>query len=84
MDKTYISIPEAAKILGVHRQAVFNMVKKGKLAAIRIGKNYAIAKDDLAGIKIRPRKSSRIKEIERGVKKVVAEYGQALKMLGED
>ena len=84
MSKIYISIPEAAQILGVHRQAVFNMVKKGKIAAMRIGKNYAIAKEDLVGLSVRKRKTSRSKQIERGVKKVVSQYGEALKMLGED
>ena len=84
MNKTYISIPQAARHLGVHRQAVFNMVKKGKLAAVRIGRNYAVAQEDLKGVHIRKRSSSRSKQIERGVRKVVSEYGEALKMLGED
>ena len=84
MNKTYISIPQAAQILGVHRQAVFNMVKKGKLAATRIGRKYAIAKKDLEDLHVHRCASSRVEQIKRGVKKVVSEYGEALKMLGED
>lgn len=38
----YLSIPEAAARLGVSRIAVFKKVKKGRIAAIRIGRNWAI------------------------------------------
>ena len=40
--KDFFSIPEAAGILGVSRIAVFKKVKKGQLAAIRIGRNWAV------------------------------------------
>lgn len=38
----FISVPEAAKILGISRIAVFKKVKKGEISAIRIGRNWAI------------------------------------------
>ncbi|OGS52289.1 MAG: hypothetical protein A3J79_03285 [Elusimicrobia bacterium RIFOXYB2_FULL_62_6] len=38
----FLSIPEAAARLGVTRIAVFKKVKKGQIAAIRIGRNWAI------------------------------------------
>ncbi|MBI4801702.1 MAG: helix-turn-helix domain-containing protein [Elusimicrobia bacterium] len=41
-EKTFLSVPEAAKILGITRIAVFKQVKKNRLAAIRIGRNWAI------------------------------------------
>ena len=41
--REFLSIPEAAALLGVSRIAVFKKVKKGQLAAIRIGRNWAIA-----------------------------------------
>ncbi|MBU2574993.1 MAG: helix-turn-helix domain-containing protein [Elusimicrobia bacterium] len=41
-EKPFLSIPEAAKILGITRIAVFKQVKKSRLAAIRIGRNWAI------------------------------------------
>lgn len=42
-DREFLSIPEAAAILGISRIAVFKKVKKGRLPAIRIGRNWAIA-----------------------------------------
>jgi excisionase family DNA binding protein len=42
MAKEYLSIPEAAIVLGLSRIAVFKQVKKGKLPAIRIGRNWAV------------------------------------------
>lgn len=41
-ESPFLSIPEAAARLGVTRIAVFKQVKKGRLAAIRIGRNWAI------------------------------------------
>ncbi|OGS13039.1 MAG: hypothetical protein A2234_09565 [Elusimicrobia bacterium RIFOXYA2_FULL_58_8] len=42
MAKEYLSVPEAAVRLGISRIAVFKRVKKGQLAAIRIGRNWAV------------------------------------------
>ena len=41
-EKEYYSVPEFAKKLGISRIAVFKRVKKGKISAIRIGRNWAI------------------------------------------
>lgn len=41
-DRQFLSIPEAAALMGVSRIAVFKKVKKGQLSAIRIGRNWAI------------------------------------------
>lgn len=40
--KEFLSIPEAAVLLGISRIAVFKKVKKAQLPAIRIGRNWAI------------------------------------------
>lgn len=42
MAKEYLSIPEAAAVLGISRIAAFKQVKKGRLPAIRIGRNWAV------------------------------------------
>lgn len=47
----FLSIPEAAAMLGVSRIAVFKQVKKGRLSAIRIGRNWAVP----AGALTKPR-----------------------------
>ncbi|MCX5786011.1 MAG: helix-turn-helix domain-containing protein [Elusimicrobia bacterium] len=43
MAKDFFSLPEAAAILGISRIAVFKKVRKGQVAAIRVGRNWAIA-----------------------------------------
>ena len=42
MAQEYLSIPQAAAVLGLSRIAVFKRVKKGSLPAIRIGRNWAV------------------------------------------
>ena len=42
-NREFRSIPEAAAVLGISRIAVFKKVKKGQLAAIRIGRNWAVS-----------------------------------------
>lgn len=42
-----LSIPEAAAILGVSRIAVFKRVKSGAIPAFRVGRSWAIAREDL-------------------------------------
>ena len=42
MAREYYSIPEAAARLGLSRIAVFKKVKKGRLEAIRVGRNWAV------------------------------------------
>lgn len=40
--REFLSLPEAAALLGVSRIAVFKKVKRGQLAAIRVGRNWAV------------------------------------------
>ena len=42
MAREYYSRPEAAARLGLSRIAVFKQVKKGRLQALRIGRNWAV------------------------------------------
>lgn len=84
MEKEYITIPELAKILGITRIAVFKKVKNGQIKAIKIGRNYAIAKKYVDGIIGRALREEDKKEIDAAVKKTVREYGETLKLLGKD
>jgi len=84
MEKRYISTVEAAKILGMTRTAVLKRIKAGTLKAEKIGRNYAIAKDDLpinhGGVLTDEKKEV----IKKAVEKTVQEYGETLKMLGKE
>ena len=83
-NKKYISIPEAAKLLGLTRQSVYLKVKNNQIKAVKIGRNYAIPTHRLFG-KLRSilkeEDKDRIKKI---VKRVVSEYGEALRLLGSE
>ncbi len=81
--KKYLSTAEAAKILGISTVAVFKKIKNGTLPAQRIGKNYAIDPADL-GLKGGRVSKKTEKQITQAVKRVVAEYGEALKKLGKE
>ena len=41
-EKIFLSVPEAAEVLGITRIAVFKKVQKNQIEAIRIGRNWAI------------------------------------------
>ena len=47
-DTDYLSIMEAARLLGITRMAVYNRIRKGQLAAERVGRHFVIARDALA------------------------------------
>ena len=46
-ERTYYTIRELAKMLRVDARTVRNWIKRGDLVAIRLGKRYRIAAEDL-------------------------------------
>ncbi|MFI7638408.1 helix-turn-helix domain-containing protein [Nonomuraea sp. NPDC049400] len=42
------TVEQAARLLGLHVKTVRNYVRDGRLPAVRVGKQYRIAKEDLA------------------------------------
>jgi excisionase family DNA binding protein len=82
--KDFLSIAELAEILGISRIAVYKKVKTGLIKAIRIGRSYAIPSKgvaDLLGVELGPQDKQ---IIDRAVDKTVKEYGEVLKMLGNE
>lgn len=47
----FITLPEAARLLGVSRQGVWQMVKRGKLTAINIGSGHTDYRVPVAAVK---------------------------------
>jgi len=80
----YLTIAELAEILGISRIAVYKRVKKGQIKAIRIGRSYAIPRENISGIIGEKLSKKGKEEIDRAVKKTVREYGKVLKMLGRE
>ncbi|MDP3920572.1 MAG: helix-turn-helix domain-containing protein [Candidatus Omnitrophota bacterium] len=83
MDYEYMSIPEFAKCLGVSRIAVYKRVKSGHIEAKRIGRNFAIPKKCLAQSVGGELDEAGRRELDRGVKRVFAEYGGVVRLMGE-
>lgn len=84
-NKEFISTIELAKILGVSRVTVFNKIKKGEIKAVKVGRNFVIKKKDLNNAPDRHVLSvGEKKQIKKAVKKIVGEYGETLKLLGNE
>jgi excisionase family DNA binding protein len=82
-NKKFLSTTELAKILNISRIAVYKRIKSGKIKAIRVGRNFVIAKKDLGGVLEGELTDKGKLEIEKAVKKTVKEYGETLKLLGK-
>jgi excisionase family DNA binding protein len=54
MSQELYSVEEIAKLLNLHVRTVRNYVREGKLKAVRIGKQYRIAREDLEALTGRP------------------------------
>ncbi len=83
-DKKYYSAPEVAKLLGVSRVAIFKKIKSGQIQAEKIGRNYAIPKEEYEAILGLFVPEHRKKDIENAVDRVIKKYGPALRKLGEE
>jgi excisionase family DNA binding protein len=79
--ETYLTIPQLAKLLGVSRIAIYNRVKKGQIAAFKIGRTYAIKDKTIADILGRKTTGKRRQRIDAAVRRTVREYGEVLKRL---
>ena len=82
--KKFFTVSELANALGISRVAVFKKIKNGQIKAEKIGRDYIIFKKDLNGIVCDELTNKLKKEIEKGVTKVVEEYGDVLKKLGKE
>lgn len=80
----FITIPQLAAILGISRIAVYKKVKKGEIKAMKIGKTYAIPKKLISGILGKTLRETSKQEIDKAIRKTVDEYGEVLKLLGQE
>ena len=83
-DKEFLSTTELAKLLGISRVAVFQKIKKGEIKATKVGRNFIINKRDLGDIFGKVLSPTKKKEIDKAVIKTVREYGETLKLLGNE
>jgi len=86
--KEYLTIPQLAKLIGVTRMAIYKKVKSGKIKAIKIGRNYAIPKDyfkkHITNVTGKPLSQEEKRKIEDAMEKTLSEYGEVLRLLGNE
>ena len=80
----YFSVPEAAKILGISRVAVFRKVKSGKIDAIRIGRNYAIPVERLPYVKNKELTEKEEGVMNKTVTETIDEFAETIKELSKN
>jgi excisionase family DNA binding protein len=80
----YLTIPQAAKLLGISRIAVYRKVKKGQIKAQKIGRSYLIQQDVIGGSRGRPLSTREKQRVDAAIRRVVKEYGETLRLLGKE
>lgn len=80
----FLSTAELAQILGVSRVTVFQKIKKGKIKAERVGRNFIISRKDLPEILKEIVGDKDKKQIEKAIKKTIEDYKETLSLLGKE
>lgn len=83
-EASFISSTELAKLLGVSRVTIFNRIKKGIIKAKKIGRNFVIDTRDISELHDEKLREDDKQQIQKAVKKTVAEYGETLRLLGKE
>jgi len=84
MNKNFLSTTELADLLGISRVAVFQKIKNGDIPAKKAGRNFVIAKKDIAYLLSQELTNDEKKEIDVAVDRVIEEYGETLKLLAKE
>ncbi|MFH1840622.1 MAG: helix-turn-helix domain-containing protein [Candidatus Shapirobacteria bacterium] len=77
----FLSTPQLAKLLGISRVAVYQKIKAGQIPAVKIGRNFVIAKSELGSLTGDSLTDKEDRLIRQAVKKTIADYGETLKLL---
>ena len=83
-NRKYISIPDLAKMLGVSRVTVYNRVKKGEIAAEKVGRTYVITDKTVDNLLNNEPTTKEKEQIDAAVKRTVREYGDVLRKLATE
>ena len=78
----YLTIPQAAKLLGISRIAVYRKVKKGQIKAHKIGRSYVIKRDSI--LRVVPLSVSEFRRLDAAIRKTFKEYEETFRLLGRE
>ncbi len=83
--KQFYSTTEAAALMGLSRVTIFNWIKKEKIQAIKIGRNFVISANEIEPfIKQGELTEREKKQISEAVHLAASEYAEAFKLLGKE
>ncbi len=51
-DKAFYTVPEAAALLKVHENTIYNMVRRGEIEHYKVGKQIRVATAELERLKV--------------------------------
>ena len=80
----YLTIPQAAKILGISRIAAYKKVKNGQIKARKIGRSYVINHKEMFSFTFRKLTRKDIRELDAVIRKAIKEYGETFRLLGQE
>ena len=84
MKKDFYSTTEVAQILNLSRVSVFNRIKKGKLKATKVGRNFIVSHEEILealGDKIGSEKKE---QIEHAISRAMKDYKEVFERLAKE
>jgi excisionase family DNA binding protein len=83
-EKQYLTVIQTARQMNVTRGAIYKKIRNGQIVARNICGRFLIPVEeaDMSRLNVLTEKGKA--EIDRGVEKVVKEYGETLKLLGKE
>ena len=82
--QSYITVAQLAKLLGISHVAVWKRIKNGQIKAEKIGRMYIVTDKEVAHILGKQPTAQDKRQIGMAVKKVVKDYGEVLRKLGQE
>lgn len=80
----FLSTAEVAKTLKISRIAIHKKITNGQIKASKIGRNYAIPKEEVLKLLGKSIGEENKNDIDKAVKRAVKEYGDVFKKLGRE
>jgi len=83
-EKEFLTTAQVASLLGVSRIAIFKKIKSGRIRAKKSGRNYLISRAEIETTMGSDLSERNKLKIDTAVSKVLTEYGQTIKLLGQE
>lgn len=80
----FLSTTALATLLNTNRVDIFRKIKQGKIKATKIGRNFVIDANDLPEIIGKELDKTDQQKMIVAVKKTITDYGETLRLLGQE